>query len=507
MLPVRRGFTAPAVNANGAATSPASTQVGDLVMIGVWSQGTAIPTHAIQGGGATYQEIRSHSHNDGTTDGRLSLAVIVATSGGAVSYQPYAVSGATAGQTIAGIVVLEAATYDAVLANWIHNSVTQTTNAVPNPASVAGLTGDFQVQAWAAWHVTTAASTATTPPANYTEVTEGPSGSHVTHMSIAARDLAGLSAATEDPGAFGDNVTPNGTASITVAIPGFALTEITGTMATASAAQLADATGAVGTSGAAATSAAAQVADGVGAVGIAATSTTASAAQVAAGVGSTLAERVGTFATVAAAQVASAAGAVGVAGSMATSSAPELAAAIGAVGAAGAMGTASAAQIADATGAVGASGVAATAAAAQATATAATAAIAGVMATAAPAQVFAAIGDLEGSLPDLIGTMATATAAQVAAAVGAVGIAGSAATAAEAQVASIEGTVAIVGVFATVAAAQVAEGNDDVAIAPAGVAVVSVVDVSVVHGTITSAPIASATVDVSRIAATILEVT
>lgn len=217
--PTYRSGTQPVLSDAGTVTSPADTVIGDLVVIFLWSQGTNIPTHTIQGG---YTQIRSHSHNDGTTDGRLSVAYRVATSAGAQAYTPYTISGATAGQTCVGCIVITTDTYS-LLASFPQNSSTLTTSGVPNPPSIGPATGyplygDYLVLAIAAWHVTTAGSTTTTQPTNYTERLDAPTGSHVTHLAVATRALTGLSNSTEDPGAFADNVTPNGSVSMTIGI-------------------------------------------------------------------------------------------------------------------------------------------------------------------------------------------------------------------------------------------------------------------------------------------------
>lgn len=216
--PTRRGVTAPALSTTGTTTAPASTQVGDLVVCFVWSQNTAIPTHTINSG-SSFVEIRNHSHDDGTTDGRASCAYKIATVAGAQTYQAFTITGANTAQISAGCVVFEAGTFD-VSTLPTSNSSTLTTNAVPNPPSVTGLTGDFQVLAAGFWHVTTAGASQATAGANYPIIAQHANVSHVTHVAIAARDLTGLSGATEDPPAFGDNVTPNGSVSMTVAIKG-----------------------------------------------------------------------------------------------------------------------------------------------------------------------------------------------------------------------------------------------------------------------------------------------
>jgi hypothetical protein len=108
--PTVRGSTAPAISATGASTSPSSTEIGDLVLCFVWSQNTTIPTHTIDTANG-FVEIRNHSHNDGTTDGRLSVGYKIATSAGANTYTAFTVSGNNTAQTNAGIVVLTAGTY------------------------------------------------------------------------------------------------------------------------------------------------------------------------------------------------------------------------------------------------------------------------------------------------------------------------------------------------------------------------------------------------------------
>jgi hypothetical protein len=224
--PVERGVTAPALDDSGIATSPSGTVVDDLVLVLVWSQNNSvIPTHALDG---SYTEIFSHPHNDGSTDGRLSLAGKLATVAGAQTYQPYTVSDAAAGQTTATCYVLQGQTFSAISTWPTATTVTATGNGAPNPPTITGLTGDFRILAIGAWHVTSAASTVTGEPSSYTERTEGPSGSHVTHVNISARDRTGLSAASEDPGSFSDNVTPNGTVGATVAMRGVSEINING---------------------------------------------------------------------------------------------------------------------------------------------------------------------------------------------------------------------------------------------------------------------------------------
>lgn len=213
-VPVQRSLTQTALTL--APQSASDTEIGDLVIVWSWSQGTVIPDHTLQGG---FTEIRTHSHDDGSTDGRLSCAYKVATSSGVQTYQAYTSANATANQEASGIIVIQKNTF-AVGVLPVSTSTTKTNNTPPDPGQLTGLTGDFKVFAIGAWHVTSAGSTATSPGANYNEQLDGPTGSHVTHLAVATRDLTGLSSSSEDPAAFTDNVTPNGTVSMSIALKG-----------------------------------------------------------------------------------------------------------------------------------------------------------------------------------------------------------------------------------------------------------------------------------------------
>src|SRR5690242_19048213 len=126
--PTIRGVTTDA--AGGAATSPAGTQVGDLVIVVTWERaGAGVPTHTLQGGNG-FVEIRSHSHDDSSTDGRLSIAYKVATASGAQSYQAYTTStGSPTWWT--GLLVLQTGTYSTT--GIASNSATNTGTQPPNP--------------------------------------------------------------------------------------------------------------------------------------------------------------------------------------------------------------------------------------------------------------------------------------------------------------------------------------------------------------------------------------
>lgn len=210
--PSIRGSTAPVSGLS--TTSPAGTQVGDLVVCITWERaGAGSPTHTCQTGSG-FVEIRTHAHDDGSTDGRLSCAYKVATSSGANAYAAYTTSGA--GTVYTGCIVITADTYEVVTLPK-SNSDSGTTNAAPNPPSITSMTGDWLVLAIAGWHLGSAATVAVTNPSNYTETWEI-AGSTDVELSLATRALTSLSNATEDPGAFTDDVAPNGTARMTVGI-------------------------------------------------------------------------------------------------------------------------------------------------------------------------------------------------------------------------------------------------------------------------------------------------
>lgn len=215
-FPVVRASTAPASGLS--ATSPASTAIGDLVLVFTWSlAGAGVPTHTLQSGNG-YAEILSHAHDDGSTDGRLSVAWIIATAAGAQSYQGYTASGATASLT--GLVVLQVGTFSPnVAATFKAGAATQTTNAVPNPPAV---TPGFLYRlclAVGAWHMTSAATVTVGAPTNWTMVTDV-AGSFAGELAIAQRNRSAL--ADDDPTGFTDDVAPNGTVGATILIAGTA---------------------------------------------------------------------------------------------------------------------------------------------------------------------------------------------------------------------------------------------------------------------------------------------
>lgn len=153
--PTIRGSTAPASGASS--TSHVNTAVGDLVVVVTWSVGSnqTTLTHTLQAG---FTEIRQHAHDDGTTDGRLSVAYKVAAQSGASAYTPYTIANATASWT----------------------------------GSIVITTGDYLVLAVAGWNMASATNTVTAPT-NYTLAWDI-AGAAAGEVALATRALTSLSA-------------------------------------------------------------------------------------------------------------------------------------------------------------------------------------------------------------------------------------------------------------------------------------------------------------------------
>lgn len=206
-----------AATATNNPTSPAGTTIGDLVIVFHWTKvdGNGVPTHTLNTG-ALFEEIATRAHDDGTTDGRLSVACKVCTVGGAQTYNAYTSS---AGTDFAGITVLTVGTWERAAGlseiGDVSAGTTLTTNAQPNPPSIITPQTECLVFTVAAWHLTAAASGTLTAPTGYTNLVEM-AGSVASELAWASKVVA--TATTEDPGTWTDAITPNGTSSITFAI-------------------------------------------------------------------------------------------------------------------------------------------------------------------------------------------------------------------------------------------------------------------------------------------------
>jgi hypothetical protein len=306
--------------------------------------------------------------------------------------------------------VAEVGTFD-VTSLPAANSTSQTNNAVPNPPSLAGLTGDFSILVFAAWHLSSAATVAVTAPSSYTERWEC-AGSQDVEFSLAKRDMSALSNATEDPGTFGDDVSPNGTCSMTVALLGFTISDIAGDGATSATVQESAGAGTVSTSGAGATASSAETSTGAGTLEIAGTGATSATAQVSAGEGtveSPFEDITGSGATIASSQDSLGGGGVEVSGVASSSSTGQSSASAGAVSVAGNVASAATPQTSASTGTAEIAGTGTTSAVAQAAASAGAVSIVGMAATASTAQISDGVGDVDdGSIAGAGETIASA---------------------------------------------------------------------------------------------------
>ena len=211
-----RGLTAPTPTLSP--TAPASTQVGDLVIVTTWSRRVTtngVPGHALQTG---FTQIFSQSHDDGSNDGRLSVAYRVATTAGAQTYQAY---NRTESNTtdFSGITVIRAGRFDPTNISGTSNNATGD-NAAPDPPNLTGLGAPRSlVLAVAAWHLSTAANINATPPANFTELWEvGTSQVGEVSMAAALTTATSVNPGTFGPTGCGTGCTNNGNARGTIAI-------------------------------------------------------------------------------------------------------------------------------------------------------------------------------------------------------------------------------------------------------------------------------------------------
>lgn len=216
--PTHRGSVAAVSGAT--TTSPSGTQVGDLVLVYTFERLGAGSASTLTKHSSMDAELVNLFHNDGSTDGAFGVAAKIATQAGAQSYQGFTSSTGTP-TWFTGCVVLQAGTFAFNPANLTpipRPTFSQSTNALPNPASVTlSASRDYQVIAIAAWHLGSAATVTPTAPTNYTNLVHV-SGSQTVELASATRAITG-GPTSEDPGTFGDDVAPNGTCGCTIGIP------------------------------------------------------------------------------------------------------------------------------------------------------------------------------------------------------------------------------------------------------------------------------------------------
>lgn len=212
--PTVRGTVAPATG--NSSTSPAGTQVGDLVIL-ILSHATAAGedlTHTLQPG---YTEITSVFVDNGLNDLRTSVAYTVATVAGAQSYTPYSAANGTRNT---GMIVVNVSTFD--IASLILNTTSSISSNPPVCPSLSGLIGDYLCVTHGSWNLGSAtANTAGTPSSPlYTKQWEL-SGSSTNDQVLGTRSLVNQYEATVNSGNFSDTVaTVFATTGISFAIRG-----------------------------------------------------------------------------------------------------------------------------------------------------------------------------------------------------------------------------------------------------------------------------------------------
>jgi hypothetical protein len=210
-----RGTTSPVATATSyttATTSPASTEVGDLIIFFVWLTGTSMPTHTPNQADAV---VFSTALSDGADNGRLTVGYRVATSAGAVAYTPFTSGGGSgAVASVTACVVLKAGFYD--LTGITGSGSANTGTTAPNPPSVT-LNQRKIVFAIGGWQLASSLDNTATPPSGYTSAVSL-SGSNQTDFAAAYRLFGEPVATAEDPGTFTDTQTPNGTVGGSLAI-------------------------------------------------------------------------------------------------------------------------------------------------------------------------------------------------------------------------------------------------------------------------------------------------
>lgn len=215
-----RTTTVPTATATPATAS--SLVVGDLVLIFLWTSHTAVPTHTIQ---SNYTEILTVQDSDGATSGRLSVAYHNPSGGdagttlsGVQTFTPYTVS---AGTSYAGILVLKKGYWTVT---GIQSASTSDTGATAPDAPSVTLNQKKMVIIASAWRMSSAATVTVTAPANYTKQWDI-SGSVAAELACATRLFKTAVAAAENPATWVDDVTPDSSASVTIAITMTPLTQ------------------------------------------------------------------------------------------------------------------------------------------------------------------------------------------------------------------------------------------------------------------------------------------
>ena len=230
--PVLRGSTAPLPGRPDGtpfgqntlqATSPDTTLVGDLVLVVTW-QGHSSPTSSALSIRAGYTQLINYFHDDGSWDGSLGIAWIIATQAGAQVYQAFdSISQTTDART--ALRVYNSGTFDssafptATPVSFINDA------DAPDPGNISTLnsTRDYLVEAIGTWfHPTGTVNCIPGAPTGYGNLISTADAGW-SELALANKAVSGVS--SENPGVFTDNVdatTNRGSVGGAVAILGAA---------------------------------------------------------------------------------------------------------------------------------------------------------------------------------------------------------------------------------------------------------------------------------------------
>ncbi len=226
--PILRGSTAPLAGTPAgqgtlANTSPASTQVGDLVLVVTW-QGLNSATQSSLTIVSGYTQLVNFLHDDGTADGALGIAWIIATQAGAQTYQAFTSSSQnTDARTAIRVFQVDTFNTSGIVAA---TPVSFTDGALaPDAPNVSGLdsTRDYWIEAIGGWWCNSGSIDAIPgAPTNHTNLISTSAVGWL-ELALASRTQSGITA--YDPAIFTDNLdatTNRGSVGCTVAILGTA---------------------------------------------------------------------------------------------------------------------------------------------------------------------------------------------------------------------------------------------------------------------------------------------
>lgn len=209
ITPVVRNSVAPVATPS----TPADTEVGDLIIAFAFDKGLALGSEVSSGW--------THLFGADPADPRFVLdlflddgvyaACKVATVAGVAVQTPF-----VAAPTHIGLLIIKAGTFDtAVLGDSSYSLAEVATSAAPDPPALAIPVENCLLLAVAYWDVTGAVTATIGAPGGYTKAFDI-AGSVAHEFSVAYK--ASTTVTVENPGAFTDNITPNSTVALLIAL-------------------------------------------------------------------------------------------------------------------------------------------------------------------------------------------------------------------------------------------------------------------------------------------------